>query len=682
MALLVLARAAVARGEEQPDVVLPEVVVTAPRARDAVPAPRDPTAFATVIGTRDAATTVETVAEALSDTVGVQVRRFGGLGDFSTVSIRGFSPGQVQVYLDGVPLTRADNEVVNLSDLPLDAIDHVEVYRSTTPLAFAQAGPGGVVNVVTRRAEQEPFVGAGVSYGSFDTRKATLGASGASGPWSGLVFAQYLGSEGDFDFIDMRGTATTSDDLERTRINNAFNQGGLTARAAYATGPYTLALTTDSFVKSQGVPGRVAPQSPTAHRDLLRQLAQLDLEIVPDRLPVRAEVAAYGLLQEQSFDAPGDRAFVPTDVTDSSVTGGGRLLVRGSLGRHHLPGLLVASSLERFVQDDAIGRAGVLAPGESPVRQRTRVTVAAEDEILLLGDRVSVVPGVRWEGFHDDFPGDDRVLVPVLRVSGSQSRDFLLPRVGVRADAGYGVTLLGNASKSARMPNLTELFGNSGFVRGDPTLQPETARTWDVGFRWQSPWTSRVVTAATLEYAHFASDVDDLIALVPSSVNVFKPTNIGGASIRGDEVAVRLAFWDRLLLTTNYTHQDTRDESDEPFFQGLQLPGRPADEASVRLELGWSGARPLPGLAWLWPGRVYYDVNLIADNFLDRANIERVSSRALHGVGIDVTVPWGPLRCAWELKNFTDDQTADALGFPLPGRAMFFTVSYGLGAAP
>ncbi|MGH7894900.1 MAG: TonB-dependent receptor, partial [Candidatus Binatia bacterium] len=70
---------------------LPEIVVTAPPLRDQTPAPRDPTAFASVVETRDAAASVDTLAEALSDTVGVQVRRFGGLGDFSTVSIRGFS---------------------------------------------------------------------------------------------------------------------------------------------------------------------------------------------------------------------------------------------------------------------------------------------------------------------------------------------------------------------------------------------------------------------------------------------------------------------------------------------------------------------------------------------------------------------------------------------------------------
>jgi hypothetical protein len=86
--------------------------------------------------------------------------------------------------------------------------------------------------------------------------------------------------------------------------------------------------------------------------------------------------------------------------------------------------------------------------------------------------------------------------------------------------------------------------------------------------------------------------------------------------------------------------------------------------------------------ASLWPGRVYYDVDFIADNFLNRANTasQRVASRAYHGVGVDVTLPWAGIRVAGELKNFTDDQTADALGFPLPGRAMFVTLSYGFGA--
>jgi outer membrane receptor protein involved in Fe transport len=155
---------------------LPEVVVTAPPIRTTTPSARDPTAFSTIIETREAPTSVETLTDVLLEhgrRAGPAIRRPRRLQ-------HGVGPrvlaGQVQVYLDGVPLSRADNEVVNLSDLPLDAVDHVEVYRGTTPLIFSQSGPAGVVNVVTRRPGTTPLAAAAGSYGSFETRKGSLAA--------------------------------------------------------------------------------------------------------------------------------------------------------------------------------------------------------------------------------------------------------------------------------------------------------------------------------------------------------------------------------------------------------------------------------------------------------------------------------------------------------------------------
>src|SRR5262249_10900727 len=158
--------------------------------------------------------------------------------------------------------------------------------------------------------------------------------------------------------------------------------------------------------------------------------------------------------------------------------------------------------------------------------------------------------------------------------------------------------------RSARIPNLTELFGRNGIITGNPNLRPEMATSWDVGFRLASPWTNRVLTAATAEYAYFGSNVDDVIVLVQSSVNVFRPENISAATIRGHEVSARLAFFDRVLLTSNYTHQEALDASGDPAYDGNHLPGRPVDEAYARVELGWSPDRPLPWIPYanaLWP---------------------------------------------------------------------------------
>ena len=176
---------------------LGEVVVTAP------PISRDRAARRRHRPSRRSSTrarrrrSVETLSDALADTVGVQVRRFGGLGDFSTVSVRGFSPRQVQVYLDGVPLARADNETVDLSDLPLDAVEHVEVYRGATPLRFAQSGPGGVVNVVTRQPGSDArHGGERVVRLVRDAQGRPRRAARATAPGTTCAFGHYLGSQG------------------------------------------------------------------------------------------------------------------------------------------------------------------------------------------------------------------------------------------------------------------------------------------------------------------------------------------------------------------------------------------------------------------------------------------------------------------------------------------------------
>lgn len=680
--VLLLAALAVSggqRGARADEQRLGEVVVTAP-AVAADTHGRDPTAFATVIDTTQAPAHVETLADALSDTVGVQVRRFGGLGDFSTVSIRGSAAGQVQVYLDGVPLARAQNEVVNLSDLPLDAIDHIEVYRGTTPLAFAQSGPGGVVNVVTRRPGAEPLTAASVSGGSFGTRRADVARAATVGAFDYLAFAHYLGSEGDFRFTnDLGTTVNTADDRTERRVNNAFDQTGLTARVGWRPSPaLTLGLTTDTFWKDEGVPGAGSVQARDTSLETLRQLVHLDGRVVPTTgVPITLDTNAWALHQQQTFaDPKGELGLLRTDTEDRTTAAGGQLLLRGALGAHQAPGLLLAASHERFAERDDL-RVGAAAPD----RTRVRGTVAGEDEIVLLGERLALVPGLRWEVYRDDFPGDPSQPA-VLQAGGTTTRDFFSPHGGVRVEALHGLTLLANVGRYAREPNLDELFGNRGVVVGNPNLVPETAWNRDVGARATPPpvvpWLDRVA----LEYAYFDNAIDDLIVLVQNSQRIVRPENVTSAHVRGHEVAVRGRIAEHLDVVANYTHQDARDDGDVSFLRGKRLPGRPADEAYVKLELGWSPASPLPLGKWaarLPAGRLSYDVNLIADDFLDRANVRRVDSRALHGVGLEVALPLPGVRLALEAKNVGDDRTRDALGFPLPGRAFFATLSYGFG---
>ncbi len=660
---------------------LGEIVVTAPPIGDAPALPADVTAFATVIDTRSAPTLVETLADALADTVGVQVRRFGGLGDFATVSVRGFSPRQVQVYLDGVPLSRADNETVDLSDLPIDTVERIEVYRGSTPLRFAQAGPGGVVNVVSRRPGSEPVNAASVSYGSFETRKVDVTRSASSGNWNYLLFGHYLGTKGDFTYRDDVGTPEQpDDDREITRINNDFNLGSLTGRVGWRPQEgVTLALTTDTFGRDRGYPGRGFPQDANARRQTVRHLSRVDAAVAPrPGLPLSLEGSGFFLYQWMAFQDPlGPVIQLTNDVEEQSLVGGGQLLAKAALGAHQVPSLLLATSHETFRQRDDVGTRGV-APGTQPDRTRLRGTVGAEDEVLLWRERISLVPALRWEGFRDHAPTDPR-LAPVLDESGTVNRSVWSPRLGVRVEPWPGIAALGNAGHYERVPSLQELFGAAGTIVGNPALQPEKSLNWDLGFRLTRARLGAAVTNASFEYAYFDNQIDDVIVVVPTSVSVFTSRNVSAAQVSGHEVSAALRLWDLVGLAANYTNQDAVDDSDVVFRQGKQLPGRPAHEAYARIELGWSRERPLPFggfAARLWPGRVWGDLNLIADNFLDTANTQVVPRRDLYGIGVEVR-PLAPLRVAVEIKNLTNDQTRDALDFPLPGRSVYATVSWG-----
>ncbi len=675
-----LALSGAARGADDR---LGEVVVTAPASRAERPA-GDPTAFGSVIDTRAAPTEVTSLPEALGEAVGVQVRRFGGLGEFSTLSIRGSSAGQVQVYLDGVPLSRAQSDVVNLADVPLDAVDHVEVYRGTTPLAFAQAGAGGVVNVVTRSPGDRPLGAASASYGSFGTRRIDVARAATSGAWDWLAFGHYLGATNDFTFLNDFGTpVNTRDDREETRRNDAFNEGGATARVGWHDGPLALRLTADGFAKDAGLAGLAVLQAHDAHLLTSRELAQLDGRLSPlVALPVQMDAQAWVVHQRDAFDDPrGEIALVPTDKVSSDTAGGLQLLSRGTIGAHQAPGVLLAGGWESFGSHDALG----VAP-DAPDRTRLRGTVAAEDEIVFLDERVAFVPGIRWEVFRDEFPGTAGVPA-VLGAGGVRREDFLSPHGGVRIEAVRSarltLTLLGNAGRWAREPNLQELFGDQGVIQGNRALRPEVAFNRDAGFHLDVAPVGPLADAA-LEYAHFDNAVDDLIVLVQNSQRIVHPENVSAASVRGDEVVLRGRLWRRVGLVLNYTHQRARDTSDVTFLRGKALPGRPSDEAFAHVELAWSPSRPLPlgpRLARLWPGRVFYEANVIADDFLDRANVRRVDSRILQNVGLELALPVPGVRVTLEAKNLGDDETRDVLGFPVPGRSYFATVSYGFGRA-
>ena len=123
------------------------------------------------------------LAQTLDRATGVNIRRYGGLGSFSTLSIRGSTAEQVQVFLDGVPLNSAVGGGVDLGGLPIGGVESVDVYRGAVPARFGGNSLGGVVHIRTQPLGGKVRTRLHTASGSYGTRR--LGAS-LSGPYRGL----------------------------------------------------------------------------------------------------------------------------------------------------------------------------------------------------------------------------------------------------------------------------------------------------------------------------------------------------------------------------------------------------------------------------------------------------------------------------------------------------------------
>ncbi len=654
-----------ARAEDAEPVTTAPIVAVGEGGTTPFESAADATGFVEIIDAGDAWRGSTTVGELLERAAGVHVKHLGGREDFSTATVRGAGGGQVKILLDGVSLTSASTGIVDLADLPVDSIERIEVFRGFVPVSFGSAGASSVINVVTRRPKGRELSGS-LSYGSFSSVKTFASAAyGAEDKlYSAALTHRY--TKGDFEFEDRGDRGDPTDDRERTRINNDSESVDALLRHVRDLGPGTrLTLTQSTYYKDEGAPGRGSVQASNARFERLRSISSLTLE---DRDHLRSEIAVT--VTDESLRDP--KSIGPGGVIDSlgltyersdgtAVSVDGRVSRPLYTGRFHILEASVDASYEYYRQ--SFPSSALSLPKRN--QDRYRVSVAVGDEIVLFGGRLSLSPQLRHEQIWNDFDLDD-VIPPLPAGSDSNDSDHSTdPRLGARYDVGYGLSLKGNVGTFFRPPTFQELFGSDGFSIGNPALDAEEGTNRDIGFIWSRARLG-LLSDVALEYSFFRNDVDDVIVLLPSGARIPRPQNVGESRVTGNEVRVLGTAPKGFRLDATYTHQNAENRSDIVDEKGKDLPSLPDDELHVRL--AWQ--RP----AW----SIAYDLSYRSEVYLDRfqSAVARVPGYTTHDVSLDFAFRPSGFHARIEASNLTDEQHEDVLGFPVPGRAFYVTLSY------
>ncbi|MBR0848339.1 TonB-dependent receptor [Bradyrhizobium diazoefficiens] len=147
----------------------------------------------------------QSLAEIIAtQTPGAQLTTFygGPVGAKTTVDLRGFgafATANTLVLVNGRRLNDIDMAQVDLSTIPLDSVERIEITRGNSgAVLYGDNAVGGVINIVTRTGAGGPPAAARIEagFGSFNTRLGNVSTSLNSGPWSTSFYGNAVKTDG------------------------------------------------------------------------------------------------------------------------------------------------------------------------------------------------------------------------------------------------------------------------------------------------------------------------------------------------------------------------------------------------------------------------------------------------------------------------------------------------------
>ncbi len=398
-----------------------EVVVAGRRAQPVSAAP----AYVTVLSGEELRRLgFRTVGEAVQYLAESYVRQTGpGPGGLLQASIRGSSPQQVLVLLDGVPLNATAQLGVNLATLSLFEVERVEVLRGPYSAIWGSGALGGVIHVVTRPTSRLRLR---AGYGGAGESLVAVGAGLQGGSATYSLGVEHLASRGFQPNADAsRWTGTLHVTSQVTRDSE------WTLRLHHTDGRYGLPGATTSFCYP-------CPDRQSDRRTVL-QLVWSQNEEREWSQRVRLWWYADGL----DYTSPGYQS----SATGSAYRVEWQRVVRLAGGAAFTTGAEWQQS--EYTLTSTFGGFGGRAHMGSVFAQYD----------LLAGERTVLGLGLRYD-LHSSYGGQ------------------LNPRVGFVHFLTDTLRLRGGLGRTFRGPTFAELFfpGCS-----NPNLQPEVAWSADLG---------------------------------------------------------------------------------------------------------------------------------------------------------------------------------------------------------
>lgn len=237
-----------------------EVVVTANRVPTDV---KEVLAPVTVITNEELRqSSVTDVSDALRYEAGIDVARTGGIGQPTSIFIRGAESNHTLVLIDGIRMSPGTIGLASIQNIPPELIERIEIVKGPRSTIYGSDAIGGVINIITRHRADGPYAEFQVGSGRWETRKVSgLFENGSEAVWGGF----------NASAIESESFPTK----QNSTINNPYENVAVSAHLGAKLGEVT---TTMRHVRAEGTAAYLGFFGNALDQDFTNELTALTID--------------------------------------------------------------------------------------------------------------------------------------------------------------------------------------------------------------------------------------------------------------------------------------------------------------------------------------------------------------------------------------------------------------------
>jgi len=670
---------------------------------------------AVVIDTRAVSVQATSLTDLMNRSTGIRIRQNGGLGSNPEISVNGFQGKAVKYFKDGIPLDYLGNGY-NISALPLEVLERVEVYKGVLPVSLGADALGGAVNLVTPSSSASQ-VHAFYEIGSFQTHRLGLLARKTSKDQRWAYGTEIFFNHSDNNYkalVGVRNPETANLEYQRLPMfHNAFENyyGEVYAsiknrswvdELRFSMAAFNLkrqqqhpALMTDAY-------GAVLAKQQTAVPTMRYKKTFLDGRLSIDQF------AAYNRLQTERIDTLKGRYdwygnFTPDQsIGESRLASASKVYEKQLTLRTHITYRLNTSTKMDFNYVFTQARRN----GSDPLGPKIENTDI--DILSLSSNYQKQVLGLSLDNQWFDNKLQQQLMGKfyMYTTSGLQNTWFATPITDVdfrKVKANYwGIAdavkyqlnatswIRASAEYAYRLPEREELFGNNIFVVPNFELKPEKSLNFNLGFQQQ------LFPSFSYEVNGFYRRTKDLILLVPIQAPNAQYQNQENVKGYGFDIDLSYRLLKHYKLNANATWQNLRlfgiEDFNDLWKNNARLRNTPYFFANAGVQSDYSNL-----LGKNDKLNVFFNYNFMREFYLETipkdlepggflglsgsANLNSnivIPNQHLLNAGFTYKLPSGQIYIATEVRNILDKDLYDYYRVQRAGRSFHLKLSYQL----